>query len=127
MHEQRDIDISRWHQRMATQTHAQTDGKLQAAEAAAAKSLDNQGRWRTEDSTQQAQKRHGCTPEGSGRVDNVQGAMAKAGLSVCAPLWLLLVAVASWVAAPCAVAISLHHRSAGLLPQPCPALLSYTE
>ena len=41
--------------------------------------------------------------------------MAKTGLSVCTPLWLFLVAVASWVAGPCAVAISLNHQSASEL------------
>lgn len=64
-------------------------------------------------------KRQGGAPEGSGRVDNVQGAMAKAGLSVSAPLWLLFVAVACWVACPCAVPISLHHHTASLS-QTCP-------
>ena len=65
---------------------------------------------------QQAQKRQGGSPEGSGGVDNIQSTVAKAGLPVCAPLWLLLVAVASWVAGPCAVPISLNHQSAGELP-----------
>ena len=52
-------------------------------------------------------------PEGSGGVDDVQGAMAKAGLSVCTPCRLLLVAVASWITTTCTVAISLHNHGPG--------------
>lgn len=68
---------------------------------------------------QGAGKRQGGGPEGSGGVDNVQGAVAEAGLPVSAPLWLLFVAVACRVACSCAVPISLHHHT-GSLSQTCP-------
>lgn len=50
-------------------------------------------------------------PEGSCGVDDVQGAMAKAGLPVQAPAGLLLVAIAWWVACTSAVAVTLHRKS----------------
>ena len=49
-------------------------------------------------------------PQGGGGVDDVQGAVAKAGLPVQAPAGLLLVAVAGWVACACAVAVSLQRQ-----------------
>ena len=93
---------------VATQTQAQTHGQQQAAEAT---SRGKTGKRQAQiKSCSRRRRGTGGAPEGSGGVDNVQGTMAKAGLPVCAPLWLLLVAVACWVAAPCTVPISLHHH-----------------
>ena len=47
-------------------------------------------------------------PQGTGGVDDVQGAVDKAGLPVQAPAGLLLVAVAWRVARACAVAVALQ-------------------
>ncbi len=64
-----------------------------------------------------------CVPESSGGVDDVQGAVAEAGLPVRTPCRLLCVAVPSWVACACAVAITLHqHNQDFKIMQHCTAL-----